>query len=371
MTARRVVHVSQPVEAGVARVVLDLLQEQRAAGGDVHLVCPPGWLAERAGSAGVPWSPWPASRNPGPSVPGEVLRLRRLLREVGPDLVHLHSSKAGLAGRLALRGELPTVFQPHAWSFAAAGGAQGRAALVWERAGARWTSLLLCCSSEEAEQGRAAGVVGRRLVVPNGVDLHTYATADGAARTAARASLGVPLEAPVAVCVGRLCRQKGQDVAVAAWRQVAAALPGARLLLVGDGPDRAALEAAAGEGVMVLGARDDVAALLPAADLALLPSRWEGLALALLEAMACGLPVVASDVAGAHSTLLSGDVPPGGAVVPVDDADALAAATVLRLQDRQRCRAEGAAARSRVEKAHDVRASTSRIREAYDELLAG
>jgi glycosyltransferase involved in cell wall biosynthesis len=365
----RVVHVSQPVEAGVARVVLDLLRDQQTAGWTVHLVSPPGWLPEQARELDIPWSAWSAGREPGPAVAREVAALKRLLRALDPDLVHLHSSKAGLAGRLALRGHRPTVFQPHAWSFVAAAGAQARLALAWERAATRWTALQLCCSAQEQRDGRRHGIGGRSLVVPNGVDLSRFAVATAEERDQARRRLGLPQGAPVAMCVGRLSRQKGQDVALAAWEQVRGQVTGAQLLLVGDGPERAALQAGAGEGVKLLGARDDVPELLAAADVALLPSRWEGLALSLLEAMARGRAVVTTAVAGSDVVAAPDNGPPAGAVVPIEDPAALARALVLRLSDRSRADREGTAGRQRVEQAHDVRATTRAVREAYDQLL--
>ena len=367
--APRVIHVSQPVDAGVAHVLAALLEDQAAAGWSVRLICPAGWLSERAADLGVPWSRWDAGRSPGPAVPREVRQLARLLAEAPADLVHLHSSKAGLTGRLALRGRRPTVFQPHAWSFSAVGGPTATAALAWERAATRWTDLQLCCSAEEQRIGRQRGIGGRSQVVPNGVDLARFAVAGPQERQHARARLGLSDDVPVAVCVGRLSAQKGQDVALRAWPTVRAQLPGATLLLVGEGPDRAALETGSGPGVRLLGHRDDVADVLAAADLALLPSRWEGLALALLEAMARGLPVVTTEVGGSRSTLLEGGLPPAGAVVPVDDPAALARAVGVRLASPDLARGEGAAGRSRIERDHDLRRTSAALREVCASLL--
>ena len=99
--------------------------------------CPSdGWLhdeIEQLGGAST--STGSRGGRPGPRVFGEVRRLRRILDSVAPDVVHLHSSKAGLAGRLALRGRLPTIFQPHAWSFEAATGAVGKGAVALGAAG--------------------------------------------------------------------------------------------------------------------------------------------------------------------------------------------------------------------------------------------
>ncbi|WP_345944485.1 glycosyltransferase, partial [Streptomyces sp. SID7804] len=289
----RVLHLTQPVDGGVARVVTDLVGAQLADGLDVTAVCPDSPLAARLRSLGAHVRPWRATRSPGPSLAREVRQLARLIDEVRPDLVHAHSAKAGLAGRLAVRGRIPTVFQPHAWSFEAVGGGTAALALRWERWAARWASRVVCVSEAERATGVRAGIAGRWAVVPNGVDPERFrpATAD-TVRAVLPPLAGLPAQAPLAVCVGRLCRQKGQDVLLRAWRSVARRVPDARLVLVGDGPERDRLRAAAPPSVLFAGAVTDVSRWYQAADVVVLPSRWEGMALAPLEAMACGRPVV-------------------------------------------------------------------------------
>ncbi|WP_159057035.1 glycosyltransferase, partial [Streptomyces scabiei] len=235
---------------------------------------------------------------------------RRILDDVRPGLVHLHSAKAGLAGRLAVRGRVPTVFQPHAWSFEAVDGAMAALARGWERAGARWASRVVCVSEAERVTGDRAGVRARWTVIPNGVDAGRFSPA---AADIVRAGIplltGVAPAAPLVVCVGRLCRQKGQDVLLAAWEAVLRRVPTARLVLVGDGPEAERLRALAPEGVLFAGDVADAAPWYRAADLVVLPSRWEGMALAPLEAMACGRPVVLTDVDGARESLPPGREP--------------------------------------------------------------
>jgi glycosyltransferase involved in cell wall biosynthesis len=248
-----------------------------------------------------------------------------------------------------VRGRRPTVFQPHAWSFAAVTGPVATASLAWERLAARWADAVVCVSAGERGAGEAAGVRARRwAVIENGVDLDRFRPAD---RAAARARLGLPA-GPLVVCVGRLSRQKGQDVLLRAWPPVS----GATLALVGDGPDRAALEAAAPPGVLFAGRRDDVADWYAAADVVAVPSRWEGMALAALEALACGRQVVGSDVAGMREL---GPVD----VVPPDDAEALAAALAAALAEP----ADPATCRAAV---RDLRETTAAIRGLYEEVLA-
>jgi glycosyltransferase involved in cell wall biosynthesis len=367
MPRRTVLHVAQPFDAGVPRVVGDLVDDQVRRGWEVVVASPAGGdAARRAAAAGARHLAWEATRDPGPGVPGEVARLRRVVATVAPDLVHLHSAKAGLAGRLLLRGRRPTVFQPHAWSFLSVTGPVRAASTAWERWAARWSHALLCVSPDERRSGEAAGLRGRWAEIANGIDLDRFPEPEAGDRAAARAALGLP-GVPLAVVVGRLARQKGQDVLLDAWPAVRERVADAELVLVGDGPDRAALEDRAVAGVRFAGKQEDVRPWLAAADVVASPSRWEaGLSLAAMEAMAAARPLVATAVEGMGEVEAAG----AGAVVPVDGAARLAAALADRLADPARAAAEGAAGRAHVLAEHDLRVTTARVAELYDELLA-
>jgi glycosyltransferase involved in cell wall biosynthesis len=361
-----VLHVAQPTIDGVAVCVERLARAQQASGWRVAVACPDdGPLAPALRAAGVTVYAWSAGRHPGPAVIIEANRLARVVRATAPDLVHLHSSKAGLAGRLAIRGQRPTVFHPHAWSFAAVGGVTGRAALAWERLAARWTDRVLCCSEGERAEGERAGVHVKTEVVGNGVDLSAFPYAGAADRAAARGRLGLG-DGPLAVCVGRLSPQKGQDMLLDAWPAVVAAVPGARLVLVGEGPDAAALRARGRAGVSLVGRRHDVADWQAAADVVVVPSRYEGLSLTALEAMATGRSVVAHAVEGMDELLRDG----AGAVVEVGDRAALAGAVSARLLDPSVADAEGRRARAVVEAHHSIDAWIARVLDATESVLA-
>jgi glycosyltransferase involved in cell wall biosynthesis len=339
----------------------DLVADQLARGWDVVAASPEhSDLPRFALAAGARYERWEAVREPGASSAREATMLARIIAGVDPDVVHLHSAKAGLAGRLAIRGRRLTVFQPHSWSFEAARGRQRELALGWERFAARWADVLLCVSDDERKRGRALGIRARWAVVPNGVDVDRLAPAGDGEREAARRRLGLPT-GPTAVLVGRICEQKGQAELVRAWPRVRAEVPAARLVLVGDGPDRAALSDPA-SGVVTVGDRDDVGEWLAAADVTAIPSRWEaGLTLAAMEAMARARPVVAYDVAGMRDGV--GD---GGAVVALGDEAALVAALARRLGDPALAAREGAAARRRVVDHYDLRRTTAAVAALYD-----
>jgi glycosyltransferase involved in cell wall biosynthesis len=367
-----VLHVSEPVDGGVARCALDLAGDQVARGWRVAVLAPPdralATAAERAGATHLPWQLPPrraaerALRVPGLPLARAVRAVARAAAASQADVVHLHSSQAGLAGRLALRGHRPTVFQPHAWAFYAVDGVLRSAVVAWERLAARWASVTVCVSEGERADGVRAGIRARWRVIPNGVDLDGFRPADDDERAAARDRLELG-DGPLVVAVGRISRQKGHDVLLEAWRAVLAAVPAARLVVVGDGPDRAVLEARAPERVRFVGDRDDVPDWLAAADVVAQPSRWEaGASLVVLEAMARGRSVVTTDVAGAEAV---GDA---GAVVPVEDAASLADAIRDRLRDPERAAREGRAGRERVERSYDVRSTRDAVASLYHEL---
>jgi glycosyltransferase involved in cell wall biosynthesis len=346
-----VLHAAQPTAAGVARYVAAATRDQLARGWQVVVACPSdGQLAAELSAHRVPRLHWAATRSPSVATIGETQRLRRLISQVDPDVVHLHSAKAGLAGRLAVRGTRPTLFQPHGWSWLAARGATACGALAWERFATRWTDVCVCVGDGEAAQARHRRVRSRHVVVRSGVDLADFAPSDGRVRSAARDQLGIDRDVPLAVCLGRVTRQKGQDVLVTAWPQVREHCPAAQLCIVGDGDLVPTLRAGAPPGVRFVAPVTDPRPWYAAADVVVLPSRWEGLSLTLLEALASGRSVVASDISG-----LAEVVPPSvGARVRAGDVRAVAEALARRLADADLRTAEGHAA-ALAARAFDVR----------------
>jgi glycosyltransferase involved in cell wall biosynthesis len=362
----RVLHVAQPVVGGSLRVAGDLATDQIRRGWTVDIACrPDSELDAIARGLGITPLAWRASRAPGADIVRETRDLGRIIAQADPDVVHLHSAKAGLAGRLTLRGSRATVYQPHAWSFEAARGLTRRAAVAWERWATRWADLVICVSEDERRSGRERGITGPYVVVPNGVDLGRYTAASDEDRAAARRELG--LEAgPVAVTIGRVCEQKAQDALLAAWPRVLAAVPDAQLVIVGDGEDRTSLRALGTPRVLFPGARDDVDRWLAACDVCVITSRWEaGLTLTAMEAMARGRSVVTTDVAGMRWGLGQ-----AGAIVPIDAAEPLVRALVERLRDPALAAHEGAAGRRRVEAAFQLSHTTQRIADLYTQAVA-
>jgi glycosyltransferase involved in cell wall biosynthesis len=334
----RVLHVTQPVQAGVDRVVSDYVSALHGHDVKLAIVAPPGPLSTRVAQLGVEWLRWDATRQPGLDVADETRALDRQIRRWAPDLVHLHCAKAGLAGRLAVRGRIPTVFQPHAWSFDAVNGQLQSAALAWERWATRWTDAVVCVSDGERDHGIDHGVRASWVTVPNRVDLDRWRPFD---HVEARSRLRLHPDRPIAVCVGRLAPQKGQHDLLNAWGAVRRQVPGAQLVLVGDGPDRPRLEAVADASVLFAGEVASPHEWYAAADLVVVPSRWEGQALVPLEAQASGRVVVATDVTGNAESL----APPARLTRP-GDLDDLASAIADVLTDRAQAQRDGQAARA-------------------------
>jgi len=284
-----------------------------------------------------------------------LVALTRLLRRERAQLVHTHTSKAGFTGRLAARlARVPAIIhQPHGHIFYGYYGPRRLALFVaLERRAARWCDRLVTLTDRGTEEHLAQGI-GRReqyVTIPSGVPT-TVLRERAPSRTEARARVGLSADAYVIVAVGRYVIVKGFDLLVAALPRVLAEVPRAHLVLVGDGSERAALQAQAAalgvtDRVRLTGATDDVVTWLAAADVCGAPSRNEGMGRALVEAMALGLPVVGAAVGGIPSVL--GDDEAGRLVAP-DDADALGESLALLGRDAALRAKLGAAARARAE----------------------
>jgi glycosyltransferase involved in cell wall biosynthesis len=204
----------------------------------------------------------------------------------------------------------------------------------------------------------------------NSIDVSAYRVFGPEDRADARRRLELP-DVPLVVCVGRLSRQKGQDLLLDAWPIVRRAVANAALVLVGDGPDREVLVRREEPGVQLVGSRADVAEWLCAADVVAVPSRYDCPSLAMLEAMACGRTVVAHDVGGLTEICAPEGRAIGGTLVPLGDRHALADAIVSRLSDPELAAAEGRAGRELVEQNHDIVSWGERLCEIASRVAAG
>ncbi len=276
-----------------------------------------------------------------------LVELTRLLRRERPDIVHASSSKAGILGRLAafLAGVPIRIFTAHGWAFAARSGVSSLIYRLADRLVRPLTTVTICVSESERTAGLAAKTCtpNRTVVIPNAVDVA------GAPR-----SRSYQRARPLILAVGRLKAPKDFMTFVRALR----GLPRDSFdaLIVGDGPERGRLEeeiSAMGLSgrVRLAGERNDVVNLLATGDAFVLPTASEGLPVSLLEAMAAGLPVVASRVGGVPEVVVEGKT---GLLVDPGDPDQLARALERVVVDRSlRCRL-GAAGRARAEQNFDL-----------------
>lgn len=287
--------------------------------------------------------------------------LERLIRDRGVDLVHTHMFSAGTYGRAAaiaagVRGIVHThatlSFRERPWK-----------TYLPEAAFTAFTDRVICVSRAVRDHlARFLPVYRDRLVViPNGLAIEAFGRPAGAPK-----GFHAP---PRIVGVGRLEPVKGFDVLIRALGELRRGGVDFQARLVGDGSERAALEAlAASQGVAehveFLGHRNDVAALLAEADLYVAPSHREGLSNAVLEAMGAALPIVATRVGG-NPELLE----PIGELVPPADPAAMADAIRRTLADPAAARARGDAARAEIERNYTLSGVVRRHEELYTELL--
>jgi glycosyltransferase involved in cell wall biosynthesis len=323
---------------GAQEICLDLCRRLSARGDEVHLLSgSSGELVDEArrmpGVELHAWDDWHHGIRPLADLRC-ARRLAALLRDGGFDVLHTHSSKAGWVGRLAawMAGRPPRVIHHvHGWSFNESQPALLRAAFVrLERLAARPGFLLLSCSRSTDEAGRARGI-GRdadRRVAVNGIDRQPHLRRR--ARAAIRRRLGLGRRDVLFLQLGNLKPQKDPLTFARAAVQAGSRLERARFWIAGDGPLREQVESearAAGMAgrIRVLGWRRDVPELLAAADAMVLSSRFEGLPMAVLRAMAAGLPVIASAVDGTVEAVEPGRT---GLLVPREDVGALADALI-------------------------------------------
>jgi glycosyltransferase involved in cell wall biosynthesis len=297
---------------------------------------------------------------PGPRrLPSAALRLHALLREHEPDLVHTHLYAANQVGRVAARlRRLPVLSTYHDADYepivcAGNPGLSRTTQLLLQLLDI--ASVVLSRARIVAVSDYVAASVQRRLRVPasrttvihNGVDT-TLFRPDMHERAKTRTQLGLSASRRVLICVGRMTPQKGQTTLIRAMARVRRSLPESQLLLVGEGGSRPDNEALSGrlaltEAISFLGARWDVADLLRASDLLVLPSLHEGFGLVLAEALATGLPVVAARIGPVPEVVTHQTT---GLLVPPSDPEALAGAILELLANESRRARMGVRARA-------------------------
>jgi glycosyltransferase involved in cell wall biosynthesis len=376
----RVAHVITRLELGGAQqnTIFSTAHHDRARFEVELLAGRGGWLdAEALAIADarvelVDWlhheiSPWHDAR--------AVLRLARHFRARGVDLVHTHSSKAGILGRFAAAlARVPRVVHTvHGWSFNPTQPPAVRGLYrALERIAARATDRIVVVSEPDRAKGLAAGIgrPGQYALVRSGIDVAAFAR-PSRPRAEIRAELGVRSGERLVGSLACLKPQKAPADFVRAAAAAHAQDPALRFVLAGDGPLREETEALIrkldlGDTVRLVGWRRDVADFLHALDVFLLTSLFEGLPQAVLQAMAAGVPVVATGVDGT-AEIVEHEIT--GLLVPPGDAPSAAAAVVRMAADAGLAARTVAGAAARLGREYDVAEMVARLDRLYVELL--
>lgn len=229
----------------------------------------------------------------------------------------------------------------------------------------RGVDSFIVISREIDTELAALGVpANRRIFIPNGVDLNRFSPASPEVKSALRAELGLA-RGPIVIFTGRLDPEKRVEHLVGIWPDILKKHPGAQLLILGSGTREDVLKKSAGAGIRFAGDVKDVAPYLRAADVFVLPSATEGLSNALLEAMACGLAPVATQVGGAADLIRNGIE---GLLISPDDTQALYSAIDSLLADSSRRGQMGAAAGAVVHQNYSLPMVADKLRNLYDTL---
>jgi glycosyltransferase involved in cell wall biosynthesis len=305
---------------------------------------------------------------PHPANLAALLRLRRLIRRLQPDVVHGHASVGGALARLAAAGRgVPVAYSPHSLGPARV----SRLAAGAERVLGPLTTRLVAVSAGEAAEAARLGLVPpeRIVLIPNGISPRP----PDPPSPGLREMLGVGADEPLVGMVARLAPQKDPVTFARACGLLAPRRPAARFVLIGDGPLRRAVEAEVatagiGDRWWLLDRVADAGPLVAELDVFVLATTFEGAPYAPLEAMRANVPVVLSDVVGNRDV-----VEPGisGLLVPAGDPAALASAVVRLLDDQSLRQALAAAAVERLRQRFDVAQMGAALTDLYLDLSAG
>lgn len=326
-----------------------------------------GPIADEIAAAGVPVHL--ASGQPGPRDPAAFIRLVRLLQRERPDVVHTFLITASIYGRMAaFMAGVPLVLAAEQNVYQQK---PKRHALLERALATRTYRVVACCEVVGQFYQRQVGVPSSKVaVIYNAVRFGQRPHAED--RAPARAALGLPADAVVLGTLGRLTEQKGQRVLLQAVAQLTTQHPNVILFLAGVGPLRDNLEAEAGrlgipERVRFLGMRRDRDNLYAAMDIFVLPSQWEGLSLALVEAMGAGRAVVATSVGGNPEVVTDQRT---GLLIPPSDINALTDALSGLIADPERRAALGEAAATEARARFSIEEHVSQLAALYRQGLA-
>ena len=247
--------------------------------------------------------------------------LRRIIKQLKPDIVYAHSSKAGALARIADLGlKNKVIYNPHGWAFNMQQSAKKKEMYKWvEKISAHFCDKIVCISDAERESALREKICkpSKLQVIYNGIDLEEIKNTI----SKKRAELNIPEDAFVVGMVGRLSKQKAPDVFVKAAKLIKDKIPNAYFLMVGNGELCDQVEEMIHKfdldsSFLITGWVDNPTAYMKVMNVGCLLSRWEGFGLVLPEYMACGVPIVATDVDAIPNIIKNGK---NGILVDKDD----------------------------------------------------
>ncbi len=354
---------------GLERMVVNLVGTQRQQGHHCQVVClfEQGTLAGELDALGVPVHV--CGKRNGVDLRA-LARLRGHVRSHASDVLHTHNAMAHYQAVLATRGlGLRGVINTR-HGMGENRKSTRREWLYRRTLPATDAVVTVCRAARDAAIQRGIAPVRKLRVIPNGIRVEAIAPASAALRQRLRQTLGVATATRLVGSVGRLNWAKDQASLIRAFGKVHAQLPEVALVLIGGGELLAELQQVAqGEGIAdavhFLGDRDDVHDLLQGLDLFVLSSVSEGYSMALLEACAAALPIVATDVGGTAEIVRAGIT---GSLVPARDAQALAGALLGMLRQPGQADAYGRAARAWVEQHGSLQTMAACYQQLYQEI---
>ncbi|MDW2075367.1 glycosyltransferase family 4 protein [Vibrio sp. 1863] len=364
-----------PLVTGVQRVTLDELERLDTDRFTPYIICKEsGPLTDEAESKAI-----------------TCLRSNNLVREISPkrdllafwelyrmfrqhrfDVVHSHSSKTGVIGRLAakLAGVPMVVHTVHGFAFPAAkNNIEKFIFFAMEWLGTKCSDKIVCL--HDADRAIAKNQLGAKdyqlEVLANGVDTTKYAPATSEVKLAMRKELGIPEDTVIVGMVGRLWKQKNPQAFVDAALRLLSTNVNAHFVLVGDGELKTALEeqvnqAGFSDNVHFLGWRNDTPQLLKSFDIFVLPSLWEGMPLAILEAQSTGLPCVVSNIQGNNHLVTDGV---DGFLFDLDEPEKLSSSISQLIEDKELRDQLGRCGRAKILKNHNIDERTNNIATLY------
>lgn len=363
-----IVHVVENLDrGGLERTVVDLIASQRDAGHECRVIClfKLGLLARELLASGVRVDA--CGKRPGLDLRA-LRRARALIRQSPDAVIHTHNAMAHYYAVLASLG-LPVKCRINTRHGMGGRTRSGRQEWLY-RQSLRGTDYAVAVCEAARQRFAADGMRPRRalLSVPNGIRLERFRPADDVARQSLVAELGLQTGSRIIGTVGRLQPVKDHALLLRAFAKVRVQVPDAALVIVGDGPLRAALEAQAeqaglSDAVRFMGDRHDVPRLLTGMEVFALTSTSEGYSVALLEACASSLPIVATDVGGNREIVRHGI---NGRLVPSGDTAAIATALIALLRGGEQAAAMGRAGYAWAQAEASFRTMAERYHGLYD-----